>query len=109
MCEPPPTAAPCATLILGKTRRSSQPLWVSGLAWLHSQGSSGRRVFPNMSVAQGAAVGGGSHIYANISVEAPPASFAAGWPAEIGYDALRPFYARVADMMEVAPVPAGQW
>lgn len=67
------------------------------------------RVFANMTVAQGAAVGGGSHIYANISVEAPRASFASGWPPEIGYDVLKPYYDRVADMMEVQPVPAGQW
>src|SRR5690606_20317542 len=30
------------------------------------------RFFGKVGVAQGAAVGGGSHIYANISVEAPP-------------------------------------
>lgn len=90
-------------------RRPEDPwLWSHASPETHN-GWLDLRVFPNMSVAQGAAVGGGSHIYANISVEAPPASFAAGWPAEIGYDALRPFYARVADMMEVAPVPAGQW
>src|SRR5688572_9521012 len=33
------------------------------------------RVFPNISVAQGAAVGGGSQIYANVSVEAPASAF----------------------------------
>jgi cholesterol oxidase len=67
------------------------------------------RVFANMTVAQGAAVGGGSQIYANISVEAPRASFASGWPPEIGYDVLKPYYDRVADMMEVRAVPDGQW
>ncbi len=62
-----------------------------------------------MTVAQGAAVGGGSHIYANISTEAPPISFADGWPPEISYSALKPFYDMVGDVMEVAPVPANQW
>ena len=38
------------------------------------------RVFPNMAVAQGAAVGGGSLIYASISVEAPKTVFERGWP-----------------------------
>jgi cholesterol oxidase len=46
------------------------------------------RVFPNMTVAQGAGVGGGSLIYANISTEAPASSFDVGWPAEITYSAL---------------------
>lgn len=38
-------------------------------------------VFPHMSVATGAAVGGGSLIYANISCEAPPAIFEQAGPA----------------------------
>ena len=36
------------------------------------------RMFPGMAVAQGAAVGGGSLIYANISCEAPVQAFPAG-------------------------------
>jgi cholesterol oxidase len=75
----------------------------------HENGWLDLRIFRNISVAQGAAVGGGSHIYANISVEAPRTAFDRGWPAEITYDSLKPFYNRVADMMEVGPVPAGQW
>jgi cholesterol oxidase len=67
------------------------------------------RVFPNMTVAQGAAVGGGSHIYGNVSTEAPASTFATGWPAEITYDELKPHYDSVADIMEVQPVPANQW
>jgi cholesterol oxidase len=66
-------------------------------------------VFPNMTVAAGAAVGGGSLIYANISCEAPPSSFAAGWPAEITYAELQPFYTKVAEFMNVQKVPANQW
>ena len=67
------------------------------------------RMFPNMSVIQGAGVGGGSLVYANISVEAKRDTFAAGWPAEITYDVLAPHYAEVGRMMEVQRVPAGQW
>jgi cholesterol oxidase len=67
------------------------------------------RMFPNMSVIQGAGVGGGSLVYANISVEAKRDTFAAGWPAGITYDALLPHYAEVGRMMEVQRVPAGQW
>ena len=40
------------------------------------------RIFPHMTVVQGAGVGGGSLVYANISIEAKPGSFDAGWPPE---------------------------
>jgi hypothetical protein len=32
-----------------------------------------------------------------------------GWPAEITYDELKPYYDRVAKFMNVQPVPANQW
>jgi cholesterol oxidase len=67
------------------------------------------RIFRSMAVAQGAAVGGGSLIYANVSVEATPATFDAGWPTEITYGELAPYYAAVGRMMNVQPVPSGQW
>jgi cholesterol oxidase len=67
------------------------------------------RLFPNMAVAQGAGVGGGSLIYANISSEAPPEVFRQGWPAEITYDALKPHYDRVARFMRVGPLPENQF
>jgi cholesterol oxidase len=87
-----------------------------GDAWLWSHEHPERdngwldlRLFPHMAVAQGAAVGGGSHIYANISTEAPARSFAAGWPPEITHDELKSHYDTVADVMEVGPVPDLQW
>ena len=67
------------------------------------------RCFPHMTVAQGAAVGGGSLIYANISCEAPSATFASGWPAEITYAELKPHYDAVASFMNVQKIPATQW
>ena len=67
------------------------------------------RMFRRMAVAQGAAVGGGSHIYANVSIEADPATFEAGWPPEITYEALSPHYRSVGAMMNVQSVPRGQW
>ena len=66
------------------------------------------RIFPDMTVVQGAAVGGGSLIYANISVEAPPAIFDNGWPAEITYDELKPYYDEVGRMLDVQRIPDGQ-
>jgi cholesterol oxidase len=67
------------------------------------------RVFPNMTVAQGAAVGGGSLIYANISCEAPPHIFQTGWPGEITYAELKPHYDAVAKFMNVQKIPDNQW
>ena len=67
------------------------------------------RCFPRMTVAQGAAVGGGSLIYANISCEAPREVFSTGWPREITYDELKPYYDTVATFMNVKKIPANQW
>ena len=66
-------------------------------------------VFEHMAVAAGAAVGGGSLIYANISCEAPKSSFAGGWPPEITFDELKPHYDTVAKFMNVQQVPDNQW
>ena len=67
------------------------------------------RTFTGMSVAQGAGVGGGSLIYANISCLAPEDVFKTGWPPEISMDVLRPYYARVGEMLDVQQIPANQW
>jgi cholesterol oxidase len=67
------------------------------------------RLFPGMSVAAGAGVGGGSLIYANISCEAPKPIFDQGWCPEITYQELKPHYDTVADFMDVGPVPDSQW
>ena len=66
------------------------------------------RVLDDMWVAQGAGVGGGSLVYANISIDAKPDAFAAGWPSEISYDVLKPYYDCVADMLGSRPLPDGQ-
>jgi cholesterol oxidase len=68
------------------------------------------RMFAHMSVAQGAAVGGGSLIYANISCEAPPHVFEEEtWPKEITHTELKPYYDAVAMFMNVQQVPDNQW
>ena len=65
--------------------------------------------FSSIAVAQGAAVGGGSLIYANISCEAPKEVFDDGWPKEITYAELKPYYDTVAKFMNVQQVPDNQW
>jgi cholesterol oxidase len=66
------------------------------------------RVFPHMAVAAGAAVGGGSLIYANISVIPPPDVFDQGWPREITHAELKGDFEAVARAMNVQEVPDNQ-
>lgn len=66
------------------------------------------RTFGDMAVAAGAGVGGGSLIYANISVEAKPEVFQRGWPPDISYEALAPYYRRVGAMLDVQELPDNQ-
>ena len=87
----------------------------SGLWWWSQQnperwnGWTDLRVFPTMAVAQGAAVGGGSLIYANISAVPKKDIFKDGWPKEITWEALEPHYKTVGEVMDVRPVPNNQW
>ena len=66
------------------------------------------RVFDDMCVAQGAGVGGGSLIYANVSVEAKKEIFHSGWPAEITYNELQPYYNKVSQMLNLQIIPQNQ-
>jgi len=84
-------------------------------AWLWNQdqphlfnGWADLRTFSDMWVAAGAGVGGGSLIYANVSVEAKPEVFDARWPQGINHATLKPYYDRVAHMLGLAPLPDNQ-
>ena len=66
------------------------------------------RYFGDMSVALGAGVGGGSLIYANVSIDAKPDIFARGWPEAVRFDALAPHYQTVARMLAVQTLPPNQ-
>ena len=95
--------------------RSAYPRSI-GDPWIWNQAAPERengwidfRDYGQMSVVQGAAVGGGSLIYANISTEAPRQAFGSGWPAELTYAELKPHYDRVAKFMNVGPIPHEQW
>jgi cholesterol oxidase len=67
------------------------------------------RIFPHMTVVQGAGVGGGSLVYANISVDAKPDTFNAGWPPEITFRELEPHYKAVGAMLDLQKVPGYLW
>ena len=66
------------------------------------------RTFSDMWVAAGAGVGGGSLIYANVSVEAKPAVFDSSWPQGIDHASLKPYYDRVGHMLGVQELPDNQ-
>jgi cholesterol oxidase len=66
------------------------------------------RRFKGMAVIAGAGVGGGSLIYANVSAVPPPSVFESGWPAEITYAELQPYYDTVAYMLDIQRVPEKQ-
>ncbi len=66
------------------------------------------RILHKMMVAQGAGVGGGSLIYANVSMEAKREIFDSGWPPEISYQELKPYYDRVGSMLKVQTIPKNQ-
>lgn len=67
------------------------------------------RCFGDMSVAAGCGVGGGSLVYANVCIEARPEVFAQGWPREINFAELAPYYARVEAMLKPMRIPDSQW
>jgi len=87
----------------------------AGDAWLWDQerpetcnGWIDLRIMDQMGVAQGAGVGGGSLIYANISINAKPEAFSSGWPTAITYAELEPHYEKAGDMLKPAKVPENQ-
>lgn len=87
----------------------------AGDAWIYDPDEPQRqngwvdlRFYDDMIIAQGAGVGGGSLIYANIFVEAPEWIFQRGWPAEITYQELEPYYQRAGEMLSVQELPDGQ-
>lgn len=90
-------------------RKDTDPWWWSNEAPELWSGWLDLRVFEHMAVAQGAAVGGGSLIYANISAVPDKSVFDKGWPPEITWEAMAPHYETVGKVMNVQPVPDGQW
>jgi cholesterol oxidase len=66
------------------------------------------RFLDQMVVACGAGVGGGSLVYANVCIDAPASIFDNGWPSEITFDELGPYYAKVTDMLAPEVIPEDQ-
>ena len=66
------------------------------------------RIFKGMSVVAGAGVGGGSLIFANVSIIPPDNVFKAPWPPEITADGLSPFFRRAGEVLDLQYLPANQ-
>ncbi len=69
----------------------------SGLIDLHRR--------KRLIAACASAVGGGSQLYTAVTLPAPREVFEHDWPAGLNYDALRPYYDRVAKMIAPSQVP----
>lgn len=104
-------------LVLERGRRWTNEQYprAAGDPWLyhpgrprHHHGWLDLRLDRRMTVAVGAGVGGGSLCYSSVVMEADPALFEAGWPAEITYSELLPYYAKVREMLAVREIPVGQ-
>lgn len=87
----------------------------AGDAWIFNHNDPARhngwldmRFFKHMTVAQAAGVGGGSLAYSSVALEANPEIFKQGWPTEINYAELKPYYDKVAREMNLQVVPDGQ-
>jgi cholesterol oxidase len=66
------------------------------------------RIFRKMTVVQGAGVGGGSLCYSSVLLPAQPHLFESGWPSEITFEELKPWYARATAMLKPVVVPENQ-
>jgi cholesterol oxidase len=89
--------------------RGPDDAWIFDIDEPHRQnGWLDLRILDDMWVAQGAGVGGGSLIYANVSIDATEAAFREGWPAAITLDAMRPYYERAADALKPMVIPDRQ-
>ncbi|MBC8236193.1 GMC family oxidoreductase [bacterium] len=59
----------------------------------------------DIAVLLSSGVGGGSLIYANVHIRAPENIFKQGWPRDINRDVLSSYYDKVAEMLNVSPLP----
>lgn len=63
--------------------------------------------FRDIGVVTASGVGGGSLVYANIHIRPDPVVFEdERWPSEINRNSLDPYYDKVAETLQVAPLPS---
>lgn len=78
----------------------------NGWLWQAGQGLFDVKHFSQMMVIEGAGLGGGSLIYANVHLRAPREVFQRDWPAGYSRAALDPYYDLVAFMLDINPITA---
>jgi cholesterol oxidase len=64
------------------------------------------RMMRDVTVITAAGVGGGSLVYANVQLTAPPDAFDTGWPEAITAAELAPWYARTEEALQPRTTPA---
>lgn len=108
--------AGCSVTLLERGRRyDNNPFprnWkdpTDGWLWQVRQGLFDLKHFSQMMVVQGAGLGGGSLIYANVHLRAPHEVFNQGWPAGYTRAALDPYYDLVAYMLDINPITASKY
>jgi cholesterol oxidase len=85
------------------------PLEAPGMLWhekVNPRGLFDVRLMRDVSVITAAGVGGGSLVYANVQLRAPPDIFDQGWPAALNRDELNPWYTRTEDALQPRTTPA---
>ena len=63
----------------------------------------------NIGTVAGAGVGGGSLHFANVVIDALEDFFQVGWPPEITFGVLAPYYKKVSDVLQPTKIPANQF
>ncbi len=66
------------------------------------------RLLGNIGTVAAAGVGGGSLHFANVVIDAHEDFFKAGWPSEINYQTLEPYYKKVSDVLHPRRIPSNQ-
>jgi cholesterol oxidase len=75
-----------------------------GWLWSEGRGLFDVRPFQPMTIVQGAGLGGGSLIYANVHLRASAEIFERGWPQGYSRAQLDPYYDLVAYMLDIKPI-----
>ena len=88
-------------------REPSDPWVFDNVAPERNSGWVDFRHFENVSVVAGAGVGGGSLIYANVFTTPPALVFNQGWPQEISFNELKPYFDAAAQFVNAQKIPTG--
>jgi cholesterol oxidase len=105
-------------LVLERGRRWTREQYpsITRSDWLWNEANPARsngwldiRQHGNIGTVAGAGVGGGSLHFANVVIDAHEDFFNAGWPPEISFPILAPYYQKVSDVLTPRKIPANQF